>query len=363
MAGAGLPRRRSRALAAQVAALRRVDRSRVVPHRLPVYRRAPGSLRAQPERADAPRQRPHRAPRLAPGAGRGRARRAAHRRPRRRPLPARARRRGGRGPRLARARLGRRGAGAVGARRGLRRGDRGARRARAGLRVLLHPRRAAGAGDGAARRVGPRAALSRHLPRADARTSARPAGPPAAARRCACACRRSRCASRICCTASRSSTWRPAATSRCGARTALHAYALATVVDDAASGITDVLRGDDLLAPTGRQVLLQRLLGVPTPTLLPRAPAVRRRRRPAGQAPRRRRGARPAGRGRAGGGGHGLARRDRRPRRARRAAAAGGAGRPLRRRGACTAPRRRSTRQTSRSSTAPRGDERVDLDG
>ncbi len=46
----------------------------------------------------------------------------------------------------------------------------------------------------------------------------------------------------------------------------LHAYALATVVDDAASGVTDVLRGDDLLAPTGRQVLLQRLLGAPTPT-------------------------------------------------------------------------------------------------
>ena len=45
----------------------------------------------------------------------------------------------------------------------------------------------------------------------------------------------------------------------------LHAYALATVVDDAATGVTDVLRGDDLLAPTGRQVLLQRLLGAPTP--------------------------------------------------------------------------------------------------
>jgi glutamyl-tRNA synthetase len=45
----------------------------------------------------------------------------------------------------------------------------------------------------------------------------------------------------------------------------LHAYVLATVVDDAATGVTDVLRGDDLLAPTARQVLLQHLLGLPTP--------------------------------------------------------------------------------------------------
>jgi glutamyl-tRNA synthetase len=46
----------------------------------------------------------------------------------------------------------------------------------------------------------------------------------------------------------------------------LYAYQLAVVVDDAADGVTDVVRGDDLLASTARQVLLGRLLGLPTPT-------------------------------------------------------------------------------------------------
>lgn len=43
------------------------------------------------------------------------------------------------------------------------------------------------------------------------------------------------------------------------------AYQLAVVVDDAAMGITHVLRGVDLLDSTPRQVLLQRALGLPTP--------------------------------------------------------------------------------------------------
>ena len=46
------------------------------------------------------------------------------------------------------------------------------------------------------------------------------------------------------------------------------AYQLAVVVDDAAQGVTDVVRGSDLLASTARQIHLQRLLDVPTPRYL-----------------------------------------------------------------------------------------------
>ena len=43
-------------------------------------------------------------------------------------------------------------------------------------------------------------------------------------------------------------------------------YHIAVVVDDAAQGITEVTRGEDLFEATAIHVVLQRLLGLPTPT-------------------------------------------------------------------------------------------------
>jgi len=48
-------------------------------------------------------------------------------------------------------------------------------------------------------------------------------------------------------------------------RDGFFAYHLAVVVDDARQGVSEVVRGADLLSSTPRQILLQRALGLPTP--------------------------------------------------------------------------------------------------
>ncbi len=49
-------------------------------------------------------------------------------------------------------------------------------------------------------------------------------------------------------------------------RDGIPAYELAVVVDDATMGITEIVRGEDLLTSTCRQLLIREILGAPQPT-------------------------------------------------------------------------------------------------
>jgi glutamyl-Q tRNA(Asp) synthetase len=74
----------------------------------------------------------------------------------------------------------------------------------------------------------------------------------------------------ICCTDTVMGEYRQNLFNACGdfiirRKDGLFAYQLASVVDDAAMGVNQVVRGADLISSTPRQIYLQRLLSLPTP--------------------------------------------------------------------------------------------------
>ncbi len=167
---------------------------------------------------------------------------------------------------------------------------------RAGLSVHLHP------GRHRAGRLGPppRGRRARPIP-GPAR-----AGPPATPSRWAIArspggsgCPRGRSRGLTGSWARSGSTLRGSAAISWSARSGVGpSYQLAVVHDDATMGVTEVIRGDDLVPSTPRQILLYRALGWESASVRPR-PARRRPRRPeAGQARRLDQAGDPPGSGR-----------------------------------------------------------------
>ena len=130
-------------------------------------------------------------------------------------------------------------------------------------------------------------------------------------------------------------------------------YNFAVAVDDAEMGITDVVRGDDHLSNTPKQLLVLAALGARAAALRAPAAAARPRRQQALQAPRRRLGAGAARRRLPAGGGPQLPGAARLGRRRRRDPDPDrGAGRALPGRGRRQRRRRSSTRRSCAGSTA-----------